>query len=82
MCGCLVVGIFVLRSSTICTLCVACHNNVQLGDIYFFANVSITHFIRFTTAVLLLAAVHTACLFVCWQHYVADTKFCDIKQQN
>ena len=36
MCGCLVFGIFVLLSSTVCTLCVAGHNNFQLGDIYYF----------------------------------------------
>ena len=82
MCGCLVVGIFVLRSSTVCTLCVSGHDNVKLGDIYFFANVSITLFIRFITAVVLFAAVHTACLFVYWQHYVAITKFYNIKQKK
>jgi hypothetical protein len=82
--GCLVVGIFVLRSSTVhvCTLCVAGHNNVQLGDIYFSANVSITSFIKFATAIVLLAAVYTACLVMYWQRYVADTKFYNIKQEN
>jgi len=50
--------------------------------IIFFTNVSIALFIRFTTAVVLLAAVHTACLFVYWQRSVADTNFFNIKLEN
>ena len=50
-------------------------------EIFIFLNISII-VIRFTAAVAVLAVVHTTCLFVYWQHYVADTKFYNTEQEN
>jgi hypothetical protein len=54
----------------------------SVGRYLLFANVTITLFMSFTPAVVLLAAVHTTCLFVFWKRYVADTEFYNIKQEN